>query len=120
MSLMAKTPKKTTKTAKVAQVKTTDYRHTGQKRKNNPPATMAGEGRVPTVGRVRYHYSPHLPPVLQADSTGKADKLPDLLAEAGKRPLTKSEQKLFLEALRNQQPWLEWAGKREQYRAWLL
>ncbi len=96
-------------------VKTTDYRHTREKRTNIPPAKMAAEGKVPKVANVRYQYSPHLPPVLQFDISGKSDKLPELIAEAGKRPLTQLEQKLLAEALRNRQPWLEWAGKREQH-----
>jgi adenine-specific DNA-methyltransferase len=96
-------------------VKTTDYRHKGEKRTNIPPAKIAAEGKVPKVAKVRYHYSPHLPPELRFDPTGKADKLPELIAEAGRRPLTEKEQKLLAEALRDHQPWLEWAGKREQH-----
>ena len=33
---------------------TADYRHTGAKRKNVPPATMAAEGTVPKVAKARY------------------------------------------------------------------
>lgn len=98
-----------------SEMKTADYRHTGTKRKNIPPAKIAAEGKVPKVAKVRYEYSPHLPPVLRVDPTGKADKLPELITTAGKRPLNESEQKLLAAALRNQQPWLEWAGKREQH-----
>jgi adenine-specific DNA-methyltransferase len=112
MAKKAKRPKKSRKT----EVETADYRHSGQKRKNNPPATMAGEGTVPKVARVQYQYSPHLPPALRSDPTGKKDKVPELLAQAGKRPLMESEQKLLAEALGNQQPWLEWAGKQEQHK----
>ncbi len=96
-------------------VKTTDYRHSQDHRPNIPPARIAGEGDVPRVPKVRYRYSPHLPPVLRFDPTGAADKLPDLIAEAGRRPLTAQEQKLLAEALRHHQPWLEWAGKQEEH-----
>ncbi len=92
---------------------TADYRHTGVKRKNVPPATMAAEGTVPKVAKARYAYSPHLPPVLRFDGTGKADALPELLAEAGRRALRAEELKTLAEVLRRQEPWLEWAGKRE-------
>jgi adenine-specific DNA-methyltransferase len=95
-------------------IKTTDYRHTGETRTNIPPAKIAAEGRVPKVPKVQYQYSPHLPPTLQSDPTGKTDRLSDLLVEAGRRPLTTQEQKLMANALRQQQPWLEWSGKREQ------
>src|SRR5947207_15951394 len=95
-------------------VKTADYRHTREKRTNIPPAKIAAEGKVPRVEKVRYQYSPHLPPVLRSDPTGRADALPALIAEAGRRPLSTAEQKLVADALRNQQPWLAWAGMREQ------
>ncbi|MDX9735614.1 MAG: hypothetical protein RBU36_15890 [Thermoanaerobaculia bacterium] len=72
---------------------TADYRHAGVKRKNVPPATMAAEGTVPKVAKARYAYSPHLPPVLRFDGTGKADALPELLAEAGRRALKPEELK---------------------------
>jgi adenine-specific DNA-methyltransferase len=96
-------------------VTTADYRHTREKRTNIPPAKIAAEGKVPRVAKVRYHYSPHLPPALQFDPSGKVDKIAELLSDAGKRPLTESEQRLLADAVRSQQPWLEWAGKREQH-----
>ena len=97
------------------EVKTADYRHTEEKRTNIPPAKIASEGKVPKINKARYYYSPHLPPELRFDPTGEADKLPVLIAEAGRRPLKPEEQKLLAEALRNHEPWLEWAGKREQH-----
>jgi adenine-specific DNA-methyltransferase len=95
-------------------IKTAAYRHP-DKRPNIPPAKIAGEGVVPPVPRARYSYSPHLPPVLRFDPTGQASRLPELVAAAGHRPLRPEEQKLLAEALRIDQPWLEWAGKREQH-----
>ncbi len=96
-------------------VKTADYRHTREKRTNIPPAKIAAEGAVPKVPKARYYYSPHLPPVLRFDPTGSADRLPELIAEAGRRPLKPEEQRLLADALRQQEPWLEWATKREQH-----
>lgn len=96
-------------------VKTVDYRHKEEKRTNIPPAKIAGEGRIPRVEKARYHYSPHLSPSLRFDPTGASDQLPDLITEAGKRRLTASEQQCLAEALRQHEPWLEWAGKREQH-----
>jgi adenine-specific DNA-methyltransferase len=93
--------------------RTADYRHS-EKRTNIPPAKIAAEGTVPRVPKARYHYSPHLPPVLRFDVTGSADRLPDLIAEAGRRPLKPEEQRLLVDALRHQEPWLEWGTKREQ------
>ncbi len=59
-------------------------------------------------------YDPHRPPVLRFDGSGAADQLPELLAAAGQRALNREEIALLAEALRQQQPWLEWAGKRER------
>jgi adenine-specific DNA-methyltransferase len=39
--------------------------------------------------------------------------LPELLAKATKQKLTEAEAWTLAEALRDHEPWLEWAGKRE-------
>src|SRR5437899_1862374 len=96
-------------------VKTTDYRHTGEKRTNIPPAKMAGECRVPAVPKVRYYYNPHLQPTLRFDPTGEADAVERWVGDAGRRLLAATEQKIVAEAIRHYEPWLEWAGKREQH-----
>jgi adenine-specific DNA-methyltransferase len=90
-----------------------DYRHPEATRKNNPPAKIAAEGHVPLLPKAEYSYSPRLAPVLRFDPTGSADELPELLAEATKRPLNQAEAWALAEALRKYEPWLEWAGKRE-------
>lgn len=90
-----------------------DYRHAGATRPNNPPAAIAAEGRTPSVPRQTYAYSPRLDPVLRSDPTGRADALPPLLDKATREPLTAKEAGLLADALRQHEPWLEWAGKRE-------
>ena len=89
-----------------------DYRYEN-KRKNNPPAKIAAEGRIPPAPRLTYTYSPRLDPRLRFDGTGTADRLPALLEAARERALTEEEARLLAEALRAHEPWLEWAGKRE-------
>src|SRR2546428_5891542 len=89
-----------------------DYGYIDAKRKNIPPAKIAAEGTVPPVPKVQYHYSPRRPPILQFDPQAAPDKLPELINEAKRRPLTDEETTLLADALRNQQPWLEWASKR--------
>lgn len=95
-----------------------DTRHPGATRKNNPPAAIAAEGTVRVLPKAEYAYNPHLPPVLRFDQHGARDggpdALPELIEAAGKRPLTPDEQRLLAEALRQHEPWLEWAGKRER------
>ena len=90
-----------------------DYRYDAT-RKNNPPAALASQGRVREIPKQRYHYDPHLPPVLRFDETGESDRLPELLAEATRRKLTAEEADTLADALRHHQPWLEWTGKREK------
>ena len=97
-----------------SQTQVEDYRHAA-KRKNLPPAALAGQGKVRELPTTRYSYDPHLPPVLCFDAEGREDALPELLAEAQNRPLTADETSLLADALRNHQPWLEWAGKREAH-----
>ena len=96
-----------------ADVNVEDYRHSEAKRKNNPPAKIAAEGVVPPLPKVEYSYSPRRPPILRFDPSGTPDQLPDLLQRATERPLTTDEAGILAEALRTQQPWLEWAAKRE-------
>lgn len=91
-----------------------DYRHEGAKRPNNPPAAIAAEGRTPPAPKMTYAYSPRLDPALRADPSGRADALPPLLAKATREALTAEEAARLAEALRRHEPWLEWAGKREQ------
>ena len=115
---MAKPPKKArSKAAKkqsAALDNVSEYRHEEATRKNNPPAKIAAEGVVPLMPKIKYQYSPRLAPALRFDPTGAPDKLPELLAEAKKRPLKDGELKMLAEALRTQDPWLEWANKREK------
>lgn len=91
-----------------------DLRFPGATRKNIPPVGLEARGKVVREKQLAYDYNPHLPPVLRFDQDGTADALPELIEEAGKRPLTPEEQKLLAQALRNHQPWLEWTGKKEQ------
>src|SRR3990172_7060546 len=90
-----------------------DYRYPDT-RKNNPPAGLAAQGHIAEVPRQRYAYDPHLPPILRFDPDRKSKKLPDLLETASQRPLTAEEVQILAEALRQHEPWLEWAGKREK------
>ena len=74
------------KRKKPSPIEAKDYRHDTEVRTNIPPAKIASEGRVPSVDKVTYSYSPHLPPRLQFDPSGKTVH----------------------------EPWLEWAGRREE------
>ena len=90
-----------------------DYRHDTATRKNNPPAGIAAQGKIKETPKQEYAYNPHLPPNLQSDPNGDADKLPELLQIAQQRALNAEEAKTLADALRHHNPWLEWAGKQE-------
>ena len=79
--------------AKNSEKEVKDYRHDTSKRKNNPPAGIAGQGRTPDTPKQEYAYNPHLPPILRSDPHGDADKLPELLQKAQQEPLTPEEAK---------------------------
>ncbi len=93
----------------------TNYRHREATRKNNPPASLAGEATVPAVPKAKYLYSPRLAPVLRHDPTGLADYVRELLAKAEREPLTAEEAAHLRDAFSHHEPWLEWANKREQH-----
>ena len=93
--------------------KVQDYRHDTAKRKNNPPAGIAAQGKIRETPKQEYAYNPHLPPNLRFDPNGDADKLPELLQKARQRALSADEAKTITDALRHHAPWLEWAGKQE-------
>jgi adenine-specific DNA-methyltransferase len=91
-----------------------DYRHKSSKRLNIPPAGLEARGEIVREKRIKWAYNPHLAPALRFDGTGQADDISELIAAAGKRKLEPEEMKRLQEAFRNHEPWLEWAGKREQ------
>ncbi len=107
---MARKRKKTEKAGE----NVVDYRHKNVKRLNIPPAGLTARGEIVREKKVRYAYNPHLSPVLRFDATGKADSIEKMLEQASRRKLEPHELRLLQEALRNHEPWLEWAGKREQ------
>jgi adenine-specific DNA-methyltransferase len=107
---MARQKKKTEKAGENG----VDYRHKNVKRLNIPPAGLTARGEIVREKKVRYAYNPHLSPVLRFDATGKADAIEKLVEDASRRKLEPHEIKFLQEALRNHEPWLEWAGKREQ------
>ena len=106
--------KKRKATAEQSGERVVDYRHRTSKRLNIPPAGLEARGEIAREKRMKWSYNPHLAPSLRFDATGKADGISDLIEAAGKRKLEPEEIKRLQEAFRNHEPWLEWAGKREQ------
>ena len=101
------------RTAKKSETEIQDYRHDDAKRKNNPAAGIAAQGRLTEPPKVEYAYNPHRPPCLRFDGNGNADRLPELLEKAKRKVLSEEEVNLLAEALQQHEPWLEWSGKQE-------
>ena len=101
------------RSTKKQETETQDYRHDAATRKNNPPAGIASHGKVHEKPKQEYAYNPHLPPSLRFDENSNADQLPELLQKAQRGPLSADEAQILAEALKNHNPWLEWAGKQE-------
>jgi adenine-specific DNA-methyltransferase len=101
------------KKAKPEAGQVSDYRHESAKRRNNPPAGLASQGRVKETPKLHYAYDPHLPPILRFDPDGLSDRAGKLLGQAVEAPLTPEEASELAAMLHNREPWLEWTGKRE-------
>ena len=91
-----------------------DYRHKNVTRLNIPPAGLEARGEIAREKRIKWAYNPHLAPALRFDGTGKSDDIAELIDAAGNKKLEPEEMMRLQEAFRNHEPWLEWAGKREQ------
>jgi adenine-specific DNA-methyltransferase len=89
----------------------TEHRYTEATRKNLPAAGDA-LGHVEEAAQITYAYDPHRAPVLRFNEAIKRQRA--LLDEARRRPLTAAEAEELAALLEAPQPWLEWAGKREQ------
>ena len=96
-----------------SETKVKDYRHDDATRKNNPPAGIASHAKIRETPKREYAYNPHLPPSLRFDESGDSDRLPELLEKAQSEPLSGDEVQILAAALKQQEPWLEWAGKQE-------
>ena len=109
---MSRTSKRGRANSPQSAVRSVAYR---TKRKNIPPAGLEAQGEVRDEPPLRYEYNAHLPPTLRwAGDADAADRLQEIVATARRRALTREEAAALGEALRQQQPWLEWSGKREQ------
>lgn len=89
----------------------TDFRYPTEHRKDIPPAGVGIQGRIQEEARIRYDYDPHRPPVLRFNEEISRHKA--LLEKATKTSLTHEEAAELSALLESPQPWLEWAGKRE-------
>ncbi|MDX2187119.1 MAG: hypothetical protein SFV32_09305 [Opitutaceae bacterium] len=89
----------------------TEHRYAEATRKNLPAAGDA-LGHVDEAEKITYAYDPHRSPVLRFNQAITRQRA--LLDEAKRRPLSADEAAELAALFETPQPWLEWAGKREQ------
>ncbi len=90
----------------------TDFEYPDAKRKNLPPAGSPPGDRVAEEPKMKFAYDPHRTPVLRFNEA--VVRCRELLEKATRERLTHDEAAELAAHLESEQPWLEWAGKREQ------
>lgn len=89
----------------------TDFEHSTATRKLLPPAGTPPGEKVKDEPKVKYAYDPHRTPVLRFNE--RITRCRSLLEKATRASLTQEEAAELAGYLESEQPWLEWAGKRE-------
>jgi adenine-specific DNA-methyltransferase len=89
----------------------TQHRHADATRKNLPPAGGDAQQEVGHEQKIVYTFDPHRSPELRFN--GQIGRLKDLLVKATQEKLSAEEAAEFAQLIESEQPWLEWAGKRE-------
>ena len=89
----------------------TQHRHADATRKNLPPAGGDAQQEVGHEQKIVYAFDPHRSPELRFN--GQIGRLKDLLVKATQEKLSAEEAAEFAKLIESEQPWLEWAGKRE-------
>jgi hypothetical protein len=89
----------------------TQHRHADATRKNLPPAGGDAQQEVGQEQKIVYAFDPHRSPELRFN--GQIGRLKDLLVKATQEKLSAEEAAEFAKLIDSEQPWLEWAGKRE-------
>lgn len=90
----------------------TEFKYPDAKRKNLPPAGSPPGERVAEQPKVKFAFDPHRTPELRFNEDLARCRV--LLEKATRQGLTKDEAAELAAHLETEQPWLEWAGKREQ------
>ena len=100
-----------TSSAETPPVPFTQHRHADATRKNLPPAGGDAQQEVGHEQKIVYAFDPHRSPELRFN--GQIARLKELLVKATQEKLSTEEAAEFAKLIESEQPWLEWAGKRE-------
>lgn len=94
------------------EVPVTRFEYPDGKRKHIPPSGEMATNKVREEAKVKFAYDPHRTPALRFN--GRVARGRELLEKATRTNLQREEAAELAQLLESEQPWLEWAGKREQ------
>lgn len=93
-------------------VPVTEFKYTDAKRKHIPPSGEMATNKVREEAKVKFAYDPHRTPELRFNE--RIARCRELLEKSIRTSLQREEAEELAQYLESEQPWLEWAGKREQ------
>ena len=94
------------------EVPVTQFKYPDAKRKHIPPSGEMATNKVREEAKVKFAYDPHRTPTLQFNE--QITRCRELLQKSTRTILQSEEAEELVQMLESEQPWLEWAGKREQ------
>ncbi|MDQ3414089.1 MAG: hypothetical protein M3480_03815 [Verrucomicrobiota bacterium] len=94
------------------EVPVTRFEYPDGKRKHIPPSGEMATNKVREEAKVKFAYDPHRTPALRFNERVARGR--ELLEKATRTNLQREEAAELAQLLESEQPWQEWAGKREQ------
>jgi adenine-specific DNA-methyltransferase len=94
------------------EVPVTQFEYPDAKRKHIPPSGEMATNKVREEAKVKFAYDPHRTPALRFNE--QIARCRELLEKSTRTILQSEEAAELAQMLESEQPWLEWAGKREQ------
>jgi adenine-specific DNA-methyltransferase len=94
------------------QIPVTRFEYPDAKRKHIPPSGEMATKKVREEAKAKFAYDPHRTPTLRFNE--QIARCRELLEKSTRVSLQRDEAAELAQFLESEQPWLEWAGKREQ------
>jgi adenine-specific DNA-methyltransferase len=94
------------------EIPVTQFKYPDAKRKHIPPSGEMATNKVREEPKVTFAYDPHRTPALRFNE--RVAHCRELLEKSTRTSLQREEAAELAALLEAEQPWLEWAGKREQ------
>lgn len=94
------------------EIPVTQFEYPDAKRKHIPPSGEMATNKVKDEAKVTFAYDPHRTPALRFNE--QIARCHELLEKSVRTSLQREEAEELAQFLESEQPWFEWAGKREQ------